>query len=183
MDAALFTAINSAHTPALDAVMLGVSWLGYFPGIWFVLGAAALGWPRGRAAAWRMCLAVSLTYVLASGVIKPIVGRVRPSQTATMAARSIETQPPSSGSFPSGHAATAVAGAMAAARLVPRASWALWALATLMAYSRVYVGVHYPSDLLGGALLGVACAWLVLGGRHPSTWLGPPAPGGEAHVP
>ena len=183
MDAVLFTAINSTHTPVLDAVMLGVSWLGYFPGIWFVLGAAALGWPRGRAAAFRMCLAVSLTYVMASGVIKPLVGRMRPSYTPLMAARVLEAQPPSSGSFPSGHAATAVAGAMAAARLIPRASWALWALALLMAYSRVYVGVHYPFDLLGGALLGVAFTWLVLGGRHPSTWVRPPPAAGEAHVP
>jgi hypothetical protein len=96
MDAVLFTAINSAHTPALDAVMLSVSWLGYFPGIWFVLGAAALGWPRGRAAAFRMCLAVTFTYAMASGVIKPLVGRVRPSHTPVMAARVLESQPPSS---------------------------------------------------------------------------------------
>ena len=183
MDATLFRAINSAHTPALDAVMLGVSWLGYFSGIWFVLGAPALGWPRGRAVAFRMCLAVALTQAVASGVVKPLVGRVRPSHTPAMAARVLETQPPSSASFPSGHAATAVAGAMAAARVVPRASWARWGLATLMAYSRVYVGVHYPSDLLAGALLGVACAWLVLGGRHPSTWVRSAAPGGMAHVP
>lgn len=183
MDAALFTAINSVHTPALDAIMLCASWLGYFPGIWFLLGAAALGWPRGRAAAFRMCLAVTLTYVMASGVIKPIVGRVRPSHTPSMAARVLEAQPPWSASFPSGHAATAVAGAMAAARVVPGATWAFFTLATLMAYSRVYVGVHYPSDLLGGALLGLACAWLVLGGRHRSTWVRPRAPAGEAHVP
>lgn len=183
MDAMLFRAINSAHTPALDAVMLGVSWLGYFPGIWFVLGAAALGWPRGRAAAFRMCLAVSLTYAMASGVVKPVAGRVRPSHTPAMAARVLEAQPPSSASFPSGHAAAAVAGAMAAARVVPRASWVFWALATLMAYSRVYVGVHYPSDLLAGALLGLACAWLVLGGRHPSTWVRGPNTAGTANVP
>jgi len=183
MDVALFSAINAAHTPALDVVMLGVSWLGYFPGIFFVLGAAALGWPRGRAAAFRMCLAVALAYVMASGVIKPIVGRVRPSYTPAMAPRVLEAQPPWSASFPSGHAATAVTGAMAAARLLPRAGWVFWALATLMAYSRVYVGVHYPTDLLGGALVGALCAWLVLGGRHPSTWVRAPAPAGDVHVP
>ena len=179
MDAALFSAINAAHTPALDAVMLAASWLGYFPGIWFLLGAAALGWPRGRAAALRMCLAVALAYVMASGVVKPIVGRVRPSYAPAMAARVLEAQPPSSATFPSGHAATAVAGAIAAVRLLPRASWVFWALATLMAYSRVYVGVHYPTDLLGGALVGAACAWLVLGGRHPSTWVRAPAAAGD----
>ena len=181
MDAALFSAINAAHTPALDAVMLAASWLGYFPGIWFLFGAAALGWPRGRAAALRMCLAVAFAYIMASGVIKPIVGRVRPSHTPAMGARVLEAQPPSSASFPSGHAATAVAGAVAAARVLPRAGWVFWALATLMAYSRVYVGVHYPTDLLGGAIVGALCAGLVLGGRHPSTWVRPAA--AEVHVP
>ena len=183
MDAALFTAINSAHTPALDAVMLGVSWLGYWPGIWFVFGAAALGWPRTRAAALRMCLAVALSYVVASGVLKPLIGRVRPSHAPVLAARTLEAQPLSSASFPSGHATTAVAGALAAARVVPGASWAFWALATLMAYSRVYLGVHYPSDILGGALVGAVCAWLVLGGSHPSTWVRLRPSEAERHVP
>ena len=182
MDAAIFTVINSAHTPALDVLMLGASWLGYFPGIWFAFGAAALWSPRPRAAAFRMCLAVALAYAVASGVLKPFVGRARPFQTPTLAARTIETHPPTSASFPSGHAATAVAGALAAARFVPRASWAFWTLATLVAYSRVYLGVHYPSDVIGGALVGAACAWLVLGARHASTWIRPPAPCGERHV-
>lgn len=183
MDAALFAAINSAHTPSVDAVMLGASWLGYFPGIWFLFGVAALGWPRTRPAAFRMCLAVALAYAAASGVLKPLVGRLRPSHPAIMAGRTLETQPPSSYSFPSGHAATAVAGALAAARVVPGAGWAFWGVATLMAYSRVYLGVHYPSDVVGGALVGAACAWLVLAGRHPSTWIRPPAPAGDVHVP
>ncbi|MEP7116359.1 MAG: phosphatase PAP2 family protein [Acidobacteriota bacterium] len=182
MDAALFAALNSAHTPALDALMRGASWLGYFPGLWFVVGAAALGWPRARAAAFRMCLAVALAYVVASGVVKPLVGRVRPSFTPSLAARVLEVQPHTSASFPSGHAATAVAGAMAGALIVPAATWPLWALAALVSYSRIYVGVHYPSDVIGGALLGAACAWFVLGGLHPSMRVRPPAPAGERHV-
>ncbi len=182
MDAALFTAINSAHSPALDAVMLGASWLGYWPGIWFVMGAAALCWPGRRAAAFRMCLAVSLAYTVASGVMKPAIGRPRPSHVPAMAARVVEEQPPSSTSFPSGHAATAVAGALAGALVVPRAAWALWGLATLMAYSRVYVGVHYPTDVIGGAVVGVACAWLVLAARHPSVQVAAAPAAGDRRV-
>ena len=72
---------------------------------------------------------------------------------------------------------------MATARLLPRARWVFWALAALMAYSRIYVGVHYPTDLLGGAIVGTLCAWLVLGGRHPSTWVRPAAPAGSVHLP
>jgi undecaprenyl-diphosphatase len=117
-----------------------------------------------------MCLAVALTYGLASGVAKPLIGRERPYAAQLVTARTVETQPAIGPSFPSGHAATAVAGALAGSRVVPGAGWLLWALASLMAYSRVYVGVHYPSDIAAGALLGAVCALLVLGGWHPSTW-------------
>lgn len=170
MDAALFSAINGAHAPWLDTVMTWVSWLGYFPGVWFISAAAALLWPRLRATALRACLAVSLTYVMASGMVKPLVGRARPYQGGIVAARTVEPSPATGYSFPSGHAASAVAGALSGARLVPAAAPLLWGLATLMAVSRIYVGVHYPSDVLAGALLGVLCTYLVLGGRHPSAW-------------
>ena len=59
-----------------------------------------------------------------------------------------------SSSFPAGHAATAFAGAMVASYLARRAAPAFFALAALIGYSRVYVGVHYPSDVLAGALVG-----------------------------
>lgn len=180
MDAALFSAINGAHAPWLDTVMTWVSWLGYFPGVWFLSAAAALLSPRLRATAFRACLAVSLTYVMASGVVKPIVGRARPYQAGLVAARTVEPSPATGYSFPSGHAATAVAGALAGTRLVPAAAPVLWGLATLMAVSRIYVGVHYPSDVLAGALLGVLCTYLVLGGRHASAW---PWPAPEGHDP
>jgi undecaprenyl-diphosphatase len=169
VDAALFTAINGAHAPWLDPVMTWVSWLGYFPGVWFLAAAAALTWPRQRAAAFRMCLAVALTYWVTSGVVKPLVARERPYM-AVVGARTVEASPATGPSFPSGHTATAVAGALAGVRVVPGAGWALWALATLMSISRVYVGVHYPTDVVAGALIGTACAYFVLGGRHPATW-------------
>lgn len=170
MDSALFSAINGWHVPWLDVVMRGVTTLGYFPGIWFVSAVLALGWAPGRAAAFRMCLAVALTYWVTSGVVKPLVARERPYLTVA-GARTIETSPAHSPSFPSGHAATAVAGAIAGARLWPAATLPLWLLATLIAYSRVYVGVHFPSDIAAGALVGAACAVFVLGGRHPATWM------------
>jgi membrane-associated phospholipid phosphatase len=170
VDAALFSLINGTHAPWLDPVMRVVSWLGYLPGIWFVSAVALLSVPRYRAAAWRMCLAVSLTYWITSGVIKPVVARERPYRSAMLAARLVESSPGTGYSFPSGHAATAAAGALAAARIFPGASTAVAVLAGVMAYSRIYVGVHYPSDVVAGAVLGALCALLVLGGSHASTW-------------
>jgi undecaprenyl-diphosphatase len=65
-------------------------------------------------------------------------------------------------SFPSGHAATAFAGATALSRFLPRRLLPLFALAAAIAWSRVYVGVHYVSDVVAGAALGVATALLLL---------------------
>ena len=69
---------------------------------------------------------------------------------------------PSTFSFPSGHATVAFACATVLALAVPRLRWWLYALAALIAFSRVYVGVHYPGDVLVGALLGVAIARALL---------------------
>ena len=64
-------------------------------------------------------------------------------------------------SWPSGHAATAFAGAATLAWLVPRFRLLWYALAVLIAYSRLYNGVHYPTDVLSGAILGLLVAWVV----------------------
>lgn len=184
MDTALFSAVNGAHAPWLDGVMLAVTWLGHFPGVWLVAAFALLALPRFRAAAFRMCLAVALAQWMTSAVVKPLVDRPRPYVARVAAARTIERSPSESASFPSGHAATSAAGALAGARVVPGAGPALWALATAIAYSRIYVGVHYPSDVVAGALLGVLCALLVVGGRHPSAWASsPPRPAGVQSIP
>ncbi|HWN21789.1 MAG TPA: phosphatase PAP2 family protein [Gaiellaceae bacterium] len=70
---------------------------------------------------------------------------------------------PATGSFPSGHATVAFACATVLALAVPRLAPPLFALAALVAWSRVYVGVHYPLDVLAGALLGVALGFAVVG--------------------
>ena len=59
--------------------------------------------------------------------------------------------------FPSGHAANAFAGAMVLSRLVPGVQVAWWALASAIAFSRVYLGVHHPLDVLAGAVIGAIC--------------------------
>jgi undecaprenyl-diphosphatase len=71
--------------------------------------------------------------------------------------------------FPSGHASTSFAGATVLALSLPRLAVPLYALATLVALSRVYVGVHYPGDIVGGALLGAtvgAAVWIAVVSRR-----------------
>jgi undecaprenyl-diphosphatase len=68
-----------------------------------------------------------------------------------------------SSSFPAGHAATAAAGALLLSYLAPRGVALFGALAAAIAYSRVYVGVHYPSDVFGGAIIGVMVGGIAVG--------------------
>lgn len=88
-------------------------------------------------------------------LIKLAVGRHRPTVHTLVAE-------PHSHSFPSGHAATSFACATVVAALVPSLRLPALVLAAAIGYSRLYVGVHYPLDVLAGALLGVATARLLL---------------------
>jgi undecaprenyl-diphosphatase len=114
-------------------------------------------------------LTVSLSDSLTVRVIKPLVARERPcaSDNAIKGGRFLIDQK-SSYSFPSAHAANAFGQAMLFSFFYMRWAWLFFSLATVIGFSRIYVGVHYPSDVLAGACLGVMVAWLVVVG---SRWI------------
>ena len=123
--------------------------------MWLALGLVlAVAWRR----VWPFVL-VLLAVAAADGVtglLKLAVGEHRPNEPDPLVTI------PHSHSFPSGHTATAFAGATVLARLLPRGAPAFYLLALAVAYSRLYVGVHFPLDLVGGAVVGVATALLLL---------------------
>jgi undecaprenyl-diphosphatase len=143
----------------IDGIFVALTRLGYAGVVWILLGVgAALVWRR-PAVVGIVALAVWGSDLLALG-IKAAVARPRPFLSIP------DPEPLILGvvgdSFPSGHAATSFAGAATLVRFLPR-SWAvLFVLAAAIAFSRVYVGVHYPTDVVGGAILGLAVA-LALG--------------------
>jgi undecaprenyl-diphosphatase len=169
VDLALLAWLRPWHSPELDIIMRWISASGGAGAVWVMLGTAGLLLPRYRAAAWRVFLTVMLAYILVDSVVKPALARSRPSPQAMSPPRDLPPLPRSF-SFPSGHATSTFGAAVAVSRMWPQTRVLWWTLAVLVGYSRIYLGHHYPLDVLGGALLGIAVAFWVLGGRHPATY-------------
>ena len=163
MDAAILQQVIALRRPWLDDVMVLASALGSGGFLWIVIGSIAGIFPRHTAAMWRLWLAVGLSFLIVDDVMKPLFGRPRPFDV--MEIHLIDARP-NTESFPSGHAAMAAAGTLAVTQMLPHSGWILWPIAVAIAVSRIYLGVHWPSDVLVGAALGFAVAWLVLGGRR-----------------
>lgn len=150
------------HPPWLTWIMVALTLAGRGGAVWVLLGLYRVVRHRADGPAFfRLVLALLVTFVLVDGVLKPLVARARPPWPGLVADTLLS--PPTSYSFPSGHAASSVAGAFALARFWPRAAAALWMLAALVALSRVYLGMHYPLDVVAGGVVGGLVAVLVTG--------------------
>jgi undecaprenyl-diphosphatase len=151
--------LTTHHHPIADVVMVGLSIIGRGGAIWIAMTLALVILDRSRLRTAAVVLAaVALAFAMTDLVVKPLVARARPFETS-VATRVIDRRPLTY-SFPSGHAASSVAAAVTLSRIWPAGRLMLWLLAALVALSRIYVGVHYPLDVLGGGVLGVACAWV-----------------------
>ena len=156
LDRALFGAIFRLKWAPLTGVMRWFTVAGTAGALWGVIAAAAFlvtGFQiPDLAVPWG---AIAVSWILAEGT-KYLFDRRRPFIYDTSIAPLIKT--PSSSSFPSGHSATAGAGALTLSFLYPSLALLLVPAGLMTMISRIYLGVHYPFDVLVGALIGMATA-------------------------
>ncbi len=143
------------HPPALERVVLAFSRSGEHGGLWLALSLLGWGLDPSRRDLYRASMGTVIGAYLANIALKHVVRRRRPVLGGLPALSSTITGL----SYPSAHSTTSFAAARVLSRELPAAP--LYAVATAMALSRPYAGVHYPSDIAAGAVFGTAIAELL----------------------
>ncbi len=167
LDKKILLWFNGFHSPGADSVMMLMTKTIFWLPLYFIL--AYLLFRRFKIEGWFVLAAAGLSILLAdqitSGFMKPFFARLRPSQEPGLEGLLHLVNGYKGGryGFASGHAANTFAIAFLIWRVFKDASrWSglifLWAF--VMSYTRIYLGVHYPGDILVGALIGILCGWL-----------------------
>jgi undecaprenyl-diphosphatase len=160
LDVAIYEAIAGTPTPELDRAFRRISRAADHSKLWIGTSVvlAATGGASGRRAAANGLASIGLASAVANLVLKPLADRRRPDREAHQVPAARRVTKPKSTSFPSGHSASAFAFATGVAAESPQAGIPLSLAASLVAYSRVHTGVHYPLDVVVGSVTGVALA-------------------------
>ena len=165
LDRAIYSAVAATPTPALDEPLRRLSNAANNSRLWLAIaaGLAVTGGRAGRRSAVRGTLAIGVTSALVNLEVKTLWSRRRPDRASAGVPEQRDVRMPTSTSFPSGHTASGFAFASAVGRDQPWLGLALRFLAAAVGYSRVHTGVHYPSDVVAGALIGASTGQAVAG--------------------
>lgn len=155
---AVLDAIQGLRCGLLDVAVPWVTALGDKGLVWIVLALVLVAIPRTRRVGLAVCAALVLELLLCNVLLKPLIARPRPFDVAGM--DGLLVVPPGDFSFPSGHTGASFACAAALFFSGSRLWVPALALAVVMGFTRLYLYVHYPTDVLAGALLGVATGWV-----------------------
>lgn len=147
-------ALQNIHTPWLDKIMVAITSLGNAGILWIVLAAVLLIIPKTRKAGLCMAIALILDLLITNCLLKNLVARTRPYDVANFT--DLIVKKPTDYSFPSGHTAASFTAVTA---LFMRKEKLLGSIAcvvaVLIAFSRMYLYVHFPTDILGGIVVGI----------------------------
>ncbi|WP_374967830.1 phosphatase PAP2 family protein [Terrabacter sp. BE26] len=153
LDRAVHAAVQATPTPQIDHALARMSRAADRSLLWMgVATAMSVSGPRRRRAAVVGMLALGATSATVNLVVKQGPKRGRPSVERSVRTHGVRM--PASHSWPSGHSASAFAFSTAAGAEAPELDTALRLVATVVAYSRVHTGVHYPGDVIAGAVIG-----------------------------
>lgn len=148
---------SRGEMPNHDQLAIALGRAGHYGLLWTAICLAGSVADPSRAGLWRRAAIAAPLADVSSFALKYVFSRPRPERTDEHPRLAKE---PSSPSFPSGHAAASFAGAHALSSVRPALTAPSYALATAIAYSRIHLGVHYPVDVLAGAVVGEVVARL-----------------------
>lgn len=146
---------ESLHNPVLDAIMKFFTTLGDVGIFWIALAIVLFIFKKTRKIGFAMGISLVLSVFFTNVVIKHIVDRARPFQVDPTLLQSIIVKLPDDASFPSGHTSASFAGAVAFFTINKKWGIPCLILATIIAISRLYLCVHFPTDVIAGILLGI----------------------------
>ena len=151
--------LQTIHTSFLDTFMTSITKLGDAGIVWIILTVILLLIPKTRKSGVYMAVALIADLIICNVILKPIVARIRPysiNQTVHLLVTPLKDY-----SFPSGHTAASFA-SVSALYFAGRKRMAAGTLivSVLIAFSRMYLYVHYPTDVLGGLIIGLLCGWI-----------------------
>ncbi|MBQ3967223.1 MAG: phosphatase PAP2 family protein, partial [Lachnospiraceae bacterium] len=151
---------SSMRNDFFDGFFKTVTHLGDAGIFWILLTIALLIIPKTRKLGYCSAIALVLDVLLVNCCIKPIVNRDRPYTMAEYAARGIQLliKKAHDASFPSGHTAASFASAVAILFYNRKIGIPAIILAAIIGFSRLYVAIHFPSDVFVGAIVGILCA-------------------------
>lgn len=151
---------NHLYFSWLKPVMIVFTYLGNAGIVWLGISAFLYFKKRDKKEALTTLLAILIAAVLANLVIKNIFMRPRPFQVYPYV--DLLIQAPLGYSFPSGHTAASFAAALVLQHFYPKKAVWFWGLACIIAFSRIFLFVHFPTDVLAGCIIGMACGLLAL---------------------
>jgi membrane-associated phospholipid phosphatase len=143
----------------LDGLMTAASWIGDYGLAWIALGLTLILFRKTRRGALDMLFTLAVAAIICNLLLKNIIERPRPFMTIDELTLLIS--PLNDFSFPSGHACSSFASAASLAFTFRGKGALAFIPAAFISLSRIYVGIHYPSDVICGALIGVIVAWFI----------------------